>query len=194
MELKTLTPEQLNKLKEPLPTEAVKPHPTKTYLSSIKAIYVVERLNEVFGLGGWKATNEVVKEEGKWVVVKSTFEAPAYGIVIPDIFGGNDNADLGDAYKGACTDALTKIGSYLYIGMDVYKGLTDKPANNGNTAYNHKKLDEAGKPLISNEQFKKLCERIKTGDKVAAQKAKESFSFETTQKSTLDQLVKQHLS
>jgi hypothetical protein len=117
-----LSPDQIALLKRPLPSEAIKPHPTKTYLSSIKAIYVVERLNEVFGLGGWFATNEVVKEEGKWVVIKTTFNAPEYGIVIPDIFGGNDNADLGDAYKGACTDALTKIGSYLYIGMDVYKG------------------------------------------------------------------------
>lgn len=126
--MKQLTTSQIEKLKEPLPKEAVKPHPTKNYLSSIKAIYVVERLNEVFGLGGWFARNEIVKEEGKWVVVRSTFEAPEYGIVIPDIFGGNDNADLGDAYKGACTDALTKIGSYLYIGMDVYKGLNgEKP-------------------------------------------------------------------
>ncbi len=38
----------LEKLKEPLPQEAVTQHPTKTYLSSIKAIYVTERFNEVF--------------------------------------------------------------------------------------------------------------------------------------------------
>ena len=90
---KELTPAQIDLLKSPLPPEAVKPHPTKNYLSSIKAIYVVERLNEVFGLGGWFATNEVVKEEGKMIVVKSTFNAPEYGIMIPDIFGGNDNPD-----------------------------------------------------------------------------------------------------
>ena len=34
-------------------------------------------------------------------------------------FGGNDNPDRGDAYKGACTDALSKCASYLGIGMDV---------------------------------------------------------------------------
>lgn len=116
-------------LKKPLPKEAVKQHPTKAYLSTIKAIYVVERLNEVFGLGGWYITNEVIESEcsSKHVVVKSTFTAKEYGIVVPDIFGGNDNPDRGDAYKGACTDALTKIASYLYIGMDVYKGLADHP-------------------------------------------------------------------
>lgn len=123
---KVLSKEQIEALKKPLPPESVKPHESKSFLSSIKAIYVVERFNDVFGIGGWKIENVVVKETEKWTVVKSTFIAEDYGIVIPDIFGGNDNIDLGDRYKGACTDALTKIGSYLYIGMDVYKGLGDK--------------------------------------------------------------------
>lgn len=121
----TLSDEQIKKLKAPLPPEAIKPHPTKSYLSTIKAIYVIERFNEVFGLGGWFINNEVVEIHEKNIVVKSTFHADAFGIVIPDIFGGNDNTDRGDAYKGACTDALTKIGSYLYVGMDVFKGLGD---------------------------------------------------------------------
>jgi len=125
METKKLTEEIKGLLKKPLPKEAIKQHPTKTYLSTIKAIYVVERLNECFDIGGWIIHNEVVLKEGKWIVVKSTLTVPEYGIIIPDIFGGNDNADLGDAYKGACTDALTKIGSYLGIGMDVFKGFGD---------------------------------------------------------------------
>jgi len=48
--MKTLTKEQLELLKKPLPKEAVSPHPTKAYLSSIKAIYVTERFNDVFGV------------------------------------------------------------------------------------------------------------------------------------------------
>ena len=123
--MKALTPEIIKLLKQPLPKEAIKQHPTKTYLSTIKAIYVVERFNECFGIGGWIINNEVVLKEGKWIIIKATLTIPEYNITIPDIFGGNDNADLGDAYKGACTDALTKIGSYLGIGMDVYKGLAD---------------------------------------------------------------------
>jgi len=129
--MKQLTPEQLALLKKPLPKGAIKQHPTKKFLSTIKAIYIVERLNDVFGIGGWVAKNEVVEKVNAWVVVKTTFEAPEYGIKVLDIFGGNDNPDLGDAYKGACTDALSKIGSYLYIGMDVYKGLSDKPQERG---------------------------------------------------------------
>ena len=180
--MKQITKEQIEKLKAPLPAEAVKPHPTKTYLSSIKAIYVIERLNEVFGLGGWFVNNEFVKQDGKWVVVKSTFQAPEYNITIPDIFGGNDNSDLGDAFKGACTDALTKIGSYLYIGMDVFKGLN----GNDTTMYNHKKIGN-GKPLISNSQFKQLMERVRGGDSAAIKKAKDAFSFEDNQLKILEE-------
>jgi len=120
-----LTKEQLELLKKPLPPEAVSPHPTKKYLSSIKAIYVVERLNEVFKIGGWRVENTFIEKVDKMVVVKSVFIS---GDIYIEAFGGNDNIDLGDAYKGACTDALTKIGSYLEIGMDVFKGKNTKPA------------------------------------------------------------------
>ena len=114
-----------NKLKEPLPREAVSPNPQKPGLSVIKVIYVVERLNEVFGLNGWHVDNEVV-ETGRMVVVRATLSIPRYAIAIEQ-FGGNDNPDRGDAYKGACTDALSKCASYLGIGMDVYKGLYEQP-------------------------------------------------------------------
>ena len=115
-------------LKKPLPSEAIAPHPTKPYLSTIKAIYVVERLNDVFGLGKWFIENRVVSASEKMIVMESILTVPEYGIRISS-FGGNDNADRGDAYKGACTDALTKIASYMYIGMDVYKGLAKQSTN-----------------------------------------------------------------
>lgn len=122
-----LNQETLKKLRAPLPPEAIKPHPTKPYLSQINAIYVVDRLNDVFGLGGWRIKNEIVEKADRMVVIKSVFTAwiPGSQPTDPDIYieayGGNDNADLGDAYKGACTDALTKIGSYLGIASDVWK-------------------------------------------------------------------------
>ncbi len=119
-----LPAEILEKLKVPLPAEAVSPNPEKPGLSVIKVIYVVERLNDVFGLNGWRVVNQVV-ESGRMVVVKATVTIPEYGIVIEQ-YGGNDNPDRGDAYKGACTDALSKCASYLGVGMDVYKGLRDE--------------------------------------------------------------------
>src|SRR5262249_39757267 len=108
---KTLTKDLLEKLKAPLPAEAVSPNPDRPGLSAIKVIYVVERLNEVFGLNGWHVVNQVV-ESGRMVVVKATVTVPEYGIEIEQ-YGGNDNSDRGDAYKGACTDALSKCASYL---------------------------------------------------------------------------------
>lgn len=122
MERLKITPEQQQQLDMPLPPEAVSPHPTKSYLSSIKAIYVTERLNQVFGVGAWRIRSEQVAHENKMVVVKVTFEIPEYGIYY-ECYGGNDNTDLGDAHKGAVTDALTKIGSWLGIGAAVFKGL-----------------------------------------------------------------------
>ena len=122
--MKQLTQQQIDLLNQPLPPEAVKPHPTKNYLSSINAIYVTERLNQVFGVGAWKIHVEEVTtaQSGKnvMVVTKTCFEVNEYGIHL-EAYGGNDNADLGDAYKGSTTDAITKIGSYLGIGADIWK-------------------------------------------------------------------------
>lgn len=142
-DLKKITEEMYNALKKPLPDEAVKPHPTKTFLSSIKAIYVTERLNDVFGCGSWKLkTEHITTTEKSMVVVKVTLEIPEYGVYY-ESFGGNDNGgensknfDLGDAYKGATTDAITKIGSYLGIAIDVFKGKNtpkNTPSNNSNS-------------------------------------------------------------
>lgn len=121
-----ITSEMYTALRQPLPKDAVLPHPTKKFLSTIKAIYVVERLNEVFGPGLWILKNSIVREDTKHIVVKSELTFEEY-LGYYEAFGGNDNPDLGDAYKGACTDALTKIGSFLGVAMEVYKG-------QGNTA------------------------------------------------------------
>jgi len=138
-------PEDLKvKLKEPLPREAVSPNPQKPGLSGIKVIYVVERLNDVFGLNGWHIDNEVV-ETGRMVVVRARLTIPKYSIAIEQ-FGGNDNPDRGDAYKGACTDALSKCASYLGIGMDVYKGLHDERTRDGSGAHQNGSRSTVSQP------------------------------------------------
>ena len=127
--METISKEMYQELKKALPKEAVKQHPTKTYLSSIKAIYVTERLNDVFGVGKWQIRTEKIDQNEKgMIVVKTTLTIPEYGVYY-ECFGGNDNGgeqsknfDLGDAYKGATTDGITKIGSYLGIGIEVFKG------------------------------------------------------------------------
>ena len=123
-------------LSKELPKEALQPIPGKPYLTSIKGIYVTERFNEVFGVGGWKVKVEFVERKEEAVVVKVIFEVPDKGIYY-ECYGGNNNKDLGDAYKGATTDALTKIGSYL----EVFKGKVN---------------------LISNDDLKKKISSYKT--------------------------------
>jgi hypothetical protein len=69
-------------LHAPLPAEAIKPHPSKPYLSSVKAIFVVERLNEVFGLGGWTYRVHVTESDPAraMVVVRVVLTVAEYGI------------------------------------------------------------------------------------------------------------------
>jgi len=165
-----ITLEMRNALKRPLPQEAVKQHPTRTFLSTIKPIYVTERLNDVFGLGSWQLkVNHITTTDKGMVVVKVEFSIPEYGVYY-ECFGGNDNGgensknfDLGDAYKGATTDAITKIGSYLEIGIDVFKGNGNGSQNGhqNNTEQPEKWLNIMDKEKNYTKEWINILEAIK---------------------------------
>lgn len=136
--MKNLTTQQLELIKKPLPKEAVTQHPTKQNLSTIKAIYVTERLNDVFGVGSWTIKTNLVdkvmektrttssgRERTEYTaILKTVFEVSEYGIYY-ECIASSVNDDPGDACKGATTDAITKICSYIGIGIDVFKGQHD---------------------------------------------------------------------
>ena len=94
---------------------------------------VIDRLNEVFGVGEWQfmtdhlAHEAFVQKTQKGErdmfrsAVKGTLIVPKHNIHIEQ-YGGSSNDDLGDALKGGATDALTKCASYLGIGASIYKG------------------------------------------------------------------------
>jgi hypothetical protein len=149
-------------LNAPLPPGAIKPHPAKPYLSSINAIYVTERLNKVFGVGGWKLRVEVLDSSDKMVTVKATFTVPEYDIELEQ-FGGNDNADKGDALKGATTDALTKIGSYLGIGQDVWKNTKAAAPQAERTQRRAATSDDMMRLIAAPEKVKLQSGQMKTG-------------------------------
>ena len=119
-EPKKVTEEMRKKLLEPLPNGSVSQHPTKKFLSSIKTIFVTERLNDVFGVGSWQTDSTIIdldKSNGM-VLMKTVFSVPEYGIK-HSVIAGNDNGgankkgfDLGDACKGATSDCIGKIGSW----------------------------------------------------------------------------------
>lgn len=129
----TISDEQKSKLSVKLPDWAVKPHPTKSNMSAIHPMAVIDRLNEVFGLGGWSFQTEFISCEPRMQSIKQgtdtrlVYDSAVKGrLIIGDIiieqFGGSTNDDKGDALKGGGTDALTKIASYLGIGAEIYKG------------------------------------------------------------------------
>lgn len=175
MALKELSEQQIKMLRSPLPEAAVSKHPTKTYLSSIKAIYVVERLNQVFGIGKWEQVSVVIDNKTSMIVVSSNLIIEDYGIKLHS-FGGNDNGgensknfDLGDAYKGATTDALTKMCSFLEIGMMVFKGQGNKPVpekeafNLDRKDFNavHKAISEGTRTIVALEEKFTVSDAIK---------------------------------
>jgi len=122
-----------DKLGKKLPDWAIKKHPTKSTMSVIHPMAVVDRLNEVFGVGNWNTKVEYIKSY-EWsqktktgdrkvfsACSKIALDVPEKNIHLEQ-FGGSTNDDEGDALKGSATDGLTKIASYLGIGAEIYKG------------------------------------------------------------------------
>jgi len=117
-------------LRAPFPPEAISQHPTKTFLSTIKAIYITERLNDVFGIGGWLHEHEIISDEPDYVTVRGRIiVGEPYNIRTPDQYGGHNktgkNTEPADGYKSAVTDCQSKCASYFEIGIDVFKGTSD---------------------------------------------------------------------
>ena len=135
---KQITGEMILELRGQLPDEAIDVHPSKPFLSTIKPIYIVERLNNVFGLGRWNIKYEIVNDDTEDVIIKGTFVAFDYDVAPIEQYGGNNNKDRGDAYKGAATDALTKIASYLEVGIDVFKGIQKPTKSRGKVLTPHR--------------------------------------------------------
>jgi len=178
-EYKKITLEMRNKLRLALPEKACKKHPTKSFLTSINPMYVIERLNDVFGVGSWHVKNDVILSDINQgsIVVKVTLEIPEYNIYLEQ-FGGNDNGgkdkkgfDLGDCFKGACTDGLTKLASYLEIGISIYQneGNISNLIVDENAEIEKKALEKAKvwnefyekmKETLSNKTFKSVSEYV----------------------------------
>ena len=140
MEKNKITKEIRNKLREPFPPEALGTVASKSYLTSIKAMYVVERLNEVFGIGRWTYIHEVIKEIDNQVLIQGELKILDYECIIPKHYGSHKisgkGVEIADGYEPAITDGLTKSASYIEIGIDVFKGRKSSPKNGNNSNVN----------------------------------------------------------
>jgi len=132
-DLLKISDEMRIKLREPFPEKAYTKHPTKTFLTTIKAMYVVERLNDVFGIGRWSVDTEIIERTPDYVTVKGVFKSLDYSVIVSPQFGGHTttgvNVEIADGYKSAVTDCISKIASHLEIGIDVFKGDINPPSD-----------------------------------------------------------------
>jgi hypothetical protein len=145
-------------LTRPMDKAALSPAPRG--LTSIKSIYVTERLNEAFGYGRWFVDDAVVATQYPMVVVKVVLTLLDYPWFRAAAYGGNNNPDMGDAYKGAVTDGISKVcAMYLGVASEVFKGhgmdpepkpeLQRKSNGNGHVADDEPPVfDEFGEPVI----------------------------------------------
>lgn len=120
------------KFRAPFPPEAYQAHGSKSFLTSLKAMYVIERLNDVFGIGRWNLEHEIINSENGYILMKGQLKLLDYpDIIVPAQYGGHKTGGAGtemaDGYKSAITDCITKSASYLEIGIDVFKGLIKPP-------------------------------------------------------------------
>jgi len=116
-------------LSAPFPDEALSKDSSRGFdLTSVKAQYVVERLNDVLGVMNWtfggefKETEEGVMYMGALVITINGRQnrqfAPGYAKV---------KKNLGDTYKSAHTDSLSKCASKFGVANDVFKGKVAPP-------------------------------------------------------------------
>jgi hypothetical protein len=187
-----LNTEQLALLKKLLPAEAIKLHPTKKGMSTINAIHVIERLNDVFGVGAWQTGTTLLKEFSEvktsaagrtyteyTCMVQTCFTVPAYAIQ-HCVIASSTNEDIGDAAKGATTDALTKIASWLGIGMDIWKTRDNNTAQPQTSAQPSTTATTPAQsndlPWLKDTEVESAIMHINTGGTMADIKAKYKIS------------------
>lgn len=132
-QIPVISQEMRIELRKDFPKEAYKKHPTKTFLTTLKAMYVTERLNDVFGIGRWTIEIEIVERTTGYVLVQGEFKSMDFQVIVPKQFGGHvtvgKNTEVADGFKSAVTDCQSKIASYLEIGIEMFKGLVVVGAN-----------------------------------------------------------------
>lgn len=108
----------------PFPPEAYSVDSSRGFdLTSLKAQYVVERLNEVFGLGNWNLEGSYEHVENGVLFHGSLIAAVNLRkLEVQNVGYAALKKNMGDVYKGARTDCLSKCASWLGLGNDIYKG------------------------------------------------------------------------
>lgn len=117
-----------DKLRAPFTKDAYSADTSRGFaLTSLKAQYVLERLNEVLGFMNWSHGGEYEVQDDGSVLFKGALVVNLDGRT-NKFFGVGFSAkkkNIGDAYKSAKTDSLSKCASQVGVGNDAFKGLVD---------------------------------------------------------------------
>jgi len=117
------------KLAADFPREAMTADKSRGFaLTSIKAQYVTERLNDVLGFMNWTHGGEFQRvDEGVLYLgtLVITVDGRQNRQFAPGFAKITDGKNLGDAYKSAKTDSLSKAASLIGVGNSVFKGMVD---------------------------------------------------------------------
>ncbi len=174
MEKKKFTNEMRERCRAKFPDKAYKKHPTKTFLTTLKAMYVTERLNDVFGIGRWTIHTEVIERTNDYILLQGEFESMDYDVTVAKQFGGHcttgKNTEIADGYKSAFTDCMSKIASYFEIGIEMFKG-NIVVGTSSNTE--SKKDDKNVIDWLSEGQFNKAF----NSDKIGIEATLKAYSF-----------------
>jgi len=179
--MKTLTGKTLDEVREimvkHLEPQAYSEVGGAAYLTDINPAYLREALTEAFGLcgAGWSfdyQSEDIVivggdrpeafikRAELKYLIVEddgaTVWSEPIIGM------GGSDNRKIGDAIKGAVTQALGKAASLLLWQADVYKG-----------KLSHKNAGQAAKAPQGKPQASQDGGHKRSGDPLDAERVRE---------------------
>jgi len=145
------------KLKAPFAPEALSSDISRGFtLTSVKAQYIVERLNDALGLGSWKLEGNYEKI-GNGVMFHGKLTVEICGKTIQVENSGyaepkeNKKSNAGDVYKSARTDCLSKCASWLGVANEVYKGNVQAPSKQKNNGYNKNNNNNYNKNNNSNK-------------------------------------------
>ncbi len=128
------TAELMAKLCAPFPKEAYEVDESREFtLVGIGGMWMIERLNQVFGLcgTGWRYTMADAPCTEKEISLYVTLQYNIGGAWSEPITVVGNNGivygHLGDARKGALTDGIKKAASILGVGIEAYKGQIAAP-------------------------------------------------------------------
>lgn len=136
------------KLSAPFPEDAVQRSDGKTTgkgysTSGIGYQFIVNRINEILGIGGFRVSRTMSIREGRTSTDRPSFEAVAEvklelgewidGHFVPfaDAIGdgGNTSTSEIDARKGAFTNGLKRAAALMGVGRQAYEGRLDDDIN-----------------------------------------------------------------